>query len=502
MAETGTRPNILFCISDDQSYPHAGAYGCAWVETPAFDRVARDGILFSNAFTPNAKCAPSRAAILTGRYSWQLGEACNHFCNFPAEHPVFTETLRDAGYFVGYTGKGWAPGNPGKNPDGTPRQLTGKGFQKHKLKPPTTGIAPTDYAKNFAAFLDERPADTPFFFWYGGKEPHRNYQFRSGIEVGGKSPEQIDAVPPYWPDCEDVKADMLDYAFEIEWFDKHLGAMLDMLETRGLLENTLVLVTSDNGMPFPRIKAQQYEYSYHEPMAAMWPARIKPGRTVEDLVSFIDLAPTFLELAGLPLDPEISGRSLRDILESDDSGLVDRDRTVLFSGKERHDIGRPGNVGYPIRAIRNQQYLYLRNYEPDRWPAGDPETFYRAIDDSPTKTLLVEEMEKGNDSYWKLCMGRRPEEELYDIRNDPHCIENLAAQRPFAGLKKELREELEAALSHQGDPRMHGEGAVFDHYEYTNEREVALVAKMWKKVRANGGKLCFKSRSPRELRVE
>ena len=160
------RPNILFCIADDASYPHFGANGCSWVNTPNFDYVSKNGILFSNCYTPNAKSAPSRACVLTGLYSWQAREAGNHVTNFPSDLKVVTEALAENGYDVAFTGKGWAPGNPGKNADGTPRQLTGKPFQKLTLTPPTTGINTDHYAGNFTDFLNQNKGNKPWFFWY------------------------------------------------------------------------------------------------------------------------------------------------------------------------------------------------------------------------------------------------------------------------------------------------------------------------------------------------
>ncbi|NMC18948.1 MAG: sulfatase, partial [Thermogutta sp.] len=301
-AEKPDRPNILLCLADDASFPHMGAYGCSWVRTPGFDRVARDGLLFLNAYTPNPKCAPSRATILTGRNSWQLEEACNHVPYFPNKFKVYTEVLAERGYFVGKTGKGWAPG-VARNEDGLPRALAGKGFDARKIAPPTSGISNNDYAGNFADFLAAVPPSRPWCFWYGSVEPHRGYEYGSGIAKGGKSVGQVTRVPGYWPDNETVRTDILDYAFEIEHFDRHLVRMLTMLEEKGLLENTLVVVTADNGAPFPRAKGQCYEASAHLPLAVMWKRGIaSPGRTIEDYVSFADFAPTFLELAGIPWD--------------------------------------------------------------------------------------------------------------------------------------------------------------------------------------------------------
>ena len=297
--EAPKRPNILFAIADDASWKHFGAYGCDWVKTPAFDRVANDGILFTRAYSPNAKCAPSRSCILTGRNSWQLEEAVNHSPLFPAKFKTYAEALSENGYWVGSVAKGWAPGDPGSI-NGKRRELTGTKYNEFKTTPPAKYISNNDYAKNFEAFLDARPEGKPFCFWYGSTEPHRRYEFGAGTKYGGKTKDEIDEVPTFWPDVDTVRQDMLDYAFEIEYFDKHLQLMLEKLEAIGELENTLVVVTADNGMPFPRIKGQVYEYSNHLPLAIMWPDGIKnPGRVVEDFVNFIDFTPTYLELAGI-----------------------------------------------------------------------------------------------------------------------------------------------------------------------------------------------------------
>ncbi|MCG6927441.1 MAG: sulfatase [Acidobacteria bacterium] len=467
-------PNILFAIADDASHPHMSAYGTSWVSTPAFDRVAREGVLFARAYTPNAKCAPSRSIVLTGRHSWQLGAAANHWPYFPEEYRTYAEALADHGYHVGYTGKGWAPG-VARDADGQPRQLAGTPFQEHKATPPADHVSDNDYAANFAAFLDARPEGQPFCFWYGAFEPHRAYQYGVGVDSGGRRPSDIDAVPPYWPDTETVRTDMLDYAFEIEHFDAHLQRMLNLLEERGELERTLVVVTADNGMPFPRAKGNSYEVSNHMPLAIMWPAGIKgPGRQVDDFVSFLDFAPTFLEVAGVSVADSgmkpIEGRSLTSIFRSGRSGQVDPERDHVLVGKERHDVGRPNDVGYPIRGILTDRWLFLVNFEPDRWPAGNPETGYLNTDGSPTKTEILQMRRRGADTrYWELAFGKRPREELYDLQQDPPCVDNLAAEPAQAGRRRQLRERLFDALEAQGDPRMKGEGSLFDEYLYADE---------------------------------
>ncbi|MBZ0258065.1 sulfatase [bacterium] len=469
------RPNILFCIADDASYPHMGAYGCSWVNTPGFDRVAREGVLFSRAYTPNAKCAPSRACILTGRNSWQLEEAANHVPFFPLKFKTYAETLMDHGYHTGFTAKGWAPGKA-LNADGMPRQLLGKPYSKIKTTPPAKYISNIDYAANFEAFLDDKNDEQPFCFWYGGIEPHRRYEYQAGINKGGKNPNDVDEVPSFWPDNETIRTDMLDYAYEIEYFDQHLQKMLALLEERGELDNTIVVVTADNGMPFPRIKGQEYEYSNHLPLAVMWKNGIQhPGRTVDDFISFIDFAPTFLELAGVSeracdMQP-IEGNSLTDIFYSSKEGSVNKHRDHVLIGKERHDVGRPHDWGYPIRGIVQGDYLYIRNFETARWPAGDPETGYLNCDGSPTKTWLIDARKNPETTpYWAWSFSKRPDEEFYNIKTDPACMNNLAGNATLAKLKRRMQTKMERELRRQGDPRMFGRGSIFDEYQYADEK--------------------------------
>lgn len=464
------RPNILFAIADDWSYGHAGAYGCTWVETPAFDRIAREGLLFQHAYTPNAKCAPSRATILTGRYSWQLEEAGNHVPVFPPKFGGFVERLAADGYVAGYTGKGWGPGIA-LNAEGNRRAITGKNYGKRKSKPIAKGISSNDYSANFADFLNEAPRDKPWVFWYGTTEPHRGYEFKSGVRLGKKL-EQIDRVPSYWPDNETSRHDMLDYAIEVEHYDKHLSQILAMLEQAGQLDNTLVVATSDHGMPFPRVKGQAYLHSNHIPLAMRWPKGIQgSNRVIQDFVNFTDLAPTFLEAADIkdpsPIMQRISGRSLFDIFQSEISGQVDPGRNRVIVGKERHDVGRPNDWGYPIRGILTKHWLYLQNFETDRWPAGNPETGYLNCDGSPMKTQILKMRRDGtNQTWWQLNFGKRSAEELYQVTKDEDCINNLATSGTHSTTKKHLRDLMMLDLKRHGDPRMFGNGKVFDAYPF------------------------------------
>ena len=164
--------------------------------------------------------------------------------------------------------------------------------------------------------------------------------------------------------------------------------------------------------------------------------------------------PTFLEAAGLKPLKEMSGQSFMNVLKAEGSGRIDPQRDRTYIGKERHDIGRPKDVGYPVRAIRTDDFLYVRNFEPARWPAGNPETFYSNIDNSPSKSLIIDMHEEGIALYWELAMGKRPGEELYDMKTDLPCMHNLAGNAAYAQVKARLWEDLQKKLIAQHDPRI------------------------------------------------
>lgn len=435
------RPNILFCISDDQSWCHTGIGGDPVVRTPVFDRMAREGVLFRHAYCASPSCAPSRAAVLTGRPVWQLEEGANMRSHLPAKFVCYTDLLEKAGYHVGYAGKGWGPGKT----KGRTRNPAGPRF------------------KSFAEFLAKRPADAPFCFWFGSSNPHRPYP-RSYPNVERRMDKV--RVPPYLPDTPEVRRDLLDYLYEIEQFDRQVGGMIRLIESQGLLDNTLVVVTSDNGMPFPRGKCNLYDWGTRMPLAVRWADRVPGGRTVDDFLSFTDFAPTFLEAAGLDVPAEMAGRSFLDVLLSDTSGQVDPTRDAVFTARERHSVTRPDHGGYPIRAIRTHRYLYLQNFRPDRGPTGTPPGS-ADLDNSPTKSfLLTRQGDPAIRPFFEKAFARRPAEELYDLRKDPHQWTNVAETAAYAEVRRELSTRLMAHLKAAGDPRAHGRGDVFDGYPF------------------------------------
>lgn len=466
-ANADERPNILFCISDDQSYSHTGANGDPVVQTPAFDRIAREGLRFTRAFCDAPTCGPSRSAILTGQHIWRLEEAGNIHSTLPAKFATYTELLAEAGYSIGYTGKGWSPGR--LEPGGRQTNPAGQLFNRRKLKPPFQGIRATDYAGNFQDFLDQLPEDQPFCFWLGTSEPHRHFQVGTGKRTG-KNPARA-VVPPIFPDNEIVRNDILDYLVEVEHFDLMVARAIAALEARGELDNTLVVITSDHGMPFPRAKASLYDAGSRVPLAIRWPQGIQQsGRAVRAFVNLSDLAPTFLEAAGLEPPSAMTGRSLMDTF----GRKLALKRDVAFIAMERHDGCRKGGKGYPCRAIRTEDYLYIYNFEATRWPSGSPDRTVCArsipfgeIDSSPTKTFMMEHREEhGVARLAELAFGMRPVEELYELRTDPHQMVNRAGTIEMAETQRLLRKRLFDHLQKTDDPRIVGGDVAWDYYPY------------------------------------
>ncbi|RLD35044.1 MAG: sulfatase, partial [Bacteroidetes bacterium] len=378
-------PNILFAISDDQSFAHTSFIGSKFVKTPAFDKIAREGIYFSNCYAGSPGCAPSRSALVTGRYHWQNEQSGQHASSWMKKYIPFIDLLNDNGYITGRTGKGVGPFQYARDEnDSLWRKTNAGGILHSDIKYETAsdkderfgnGISRKDYFKNFRYFMENVRGDKPFFFWYGAHEPHRVYEKDSWMRMDKKL-EDVE-VPGFLPDDDLIRGDILDYAVEIEWFDLHLLRMLEYLEETGELENTIVIVTADNGMPFPRAKANCFEYGVHVPLAIRFPEGFPGNRIVEDPISFIDLAPTILEIT--KTGPEkmlpISGSSILNILKSKKEGIVDPSKKYVLAGRERHSSSRYMNMGYPQRVIRGKDFIYIWNIKPERWPAGAPQKY-------------------------------------------------------------------------------------------------------------------------------
>lgn len=384
--------------------------------------------------------------MLTGRAVHQLEEGANLHGFLPKKFLVYPDILEKAGYAVGHTGKGWSPGNA--QAGGRDRNPAGPKF------------------KDFATFLEKSGTNQPFCFWYGSVDPHRPYEKGSGKKLG-MNPDVV-RVPPFWPDTPEVRSDILDYYVEVQQFDAQVGEMLSLLESRGQLENTLIVISADNGWPFPRGKANLYDAGSHQPLAISWPKKFRGGKTSDAFVNLYDLAPTFLDVAGLKPPKEMVGRSLLSLLE----GKSQRDRDKVFVERERHANVRAGDLSYPSRAIRMKDFLYIRNLRPDRWPAGDSEKWksvgpFGDCDTSPTKQFILDHREDpGMNKFFQLSFEKRPAEELYDLAHDPHNIVNVADRPEFAKAKKKLRAELDKWMRETKDPRALQDDDHWDKFPY------------------------------------
>jgi len=450
-------PNILFAIADDWGWPHAGVYGDPVVQTPTFDRLAAEGILFEHAYISSPSCTPSRNAILSGQYHWRLGPGANLWSTLDPATPVYPLLLEDAGYKIGHYLKSWGPGDISN-------------WERHP-------VGPNYNEGGFEAFMAERSTDQPFCFWLGTSDPHRPYEGGTGA-ASGMDLERIRMFECF-PDHKIVRSDVADYYYEVQRFDTLVAAAIRILEEQGELENTIIVMTGDHGMPFPRCKSNNYDSGARVPLAIRWGRGIKnPGRLLKDFISTTDLAPTFLELAGVGIPEVMTGKSMRALLESPKEGLVEPDkRSFVLHGKERHVPGQEENMGgYPCRAIRNFDFLYIRNFEPARWPSGTPHYQKAAFpycwlgdcDNGPTKTYMVKFRfeDEHHRKLYELAFGKRPAEELYDCLKDPEQLVNLAGDPAYAEIREQLAGQLMEQLEITGDPRVVGGAELFDQVPY------------------------------------
>ncbi len=452
--EEPARPNILILMSDNQSWNHVGAYGDSVVHTPAMDQVAKEGVLFENAFCSAPSCSPARAAMITGQDIWRLQQAANLWSSFP-EEVVFPDLLAEAGYRVGIEGKGWGPGD-----------ATATGWTHNPGGP--------SY-KSLDEFLDSTASEEPWLFWFSSRHPHRPYP-ENGWENAQVNLEDIE-VPPYLPDVPAVREDIGDYYDEVQSFDRQVAEYLDLLKQRGERKNTIVIVCSDNGWQMPRGLANLYDFGTKIPFIVSWPGHFEENRKVTDFINLSDLAPTILDWAGLETPEEMTANSFADILDSKKSGQISNDRNQVYMARERHAYVRSEGLGYPGRALRTKDYLYIRNYEPDRWPAGDP-PLYGDVDahmlhyPAPTKIFLLNHHDDPKiRPLFEDAFGKRPYEELYDLTVDPYQMKNVADFEAYRSIKQRLSNQLSNYLVATGDPRETDATFDWDGAVYYKERD-------------------------------
>jgi arylsulfatase A-like enzyme len=504
-AADANRPNILFAFADDWGRC-AGIYAETdetggindVVRTPNFDRIARRGVLFQHAFVNAPSCTPCRSSLLSGQYFWRTGRgAILQGAVWNDEIPSWPLLLKDAGYHIGETWKVWSPGVPVDAPYGGGDygyQQAGNRFNRFS-QTATQLIAngkSVDEAKaelfdevrgNFTRFLSDRKDDQPFCYWFGPTNVHRKWVKGSGKTLWGIEPDALKGkLPPFLPDVATVRQDMADYFGEVLAFDKALGVLTDELQKAGELDNTLIVVSGDHGPPgFPHGKCNLYEFGTGVSLAIAGPG-VNGGRVVEDLTCLPDLAPTFLEAGGVEVPDVMTAKSLWPTLKSDREGLVDTSRTEVFTGRERHvAVARAGQLPYPQRCLRTAGYSFIVNFRPDRYPLGDP--YGLDGDDPPTEdeltnntTVTLPDEDAGptkawivthrNDPQWKQyfehAYGKRPREELFDLKKDPFQMHNVAEDPAYAKVVKDLRQRLLAELKRTGDPRVKNNGAFFE----------------------------------------
>ncbi len=449
-----TPPNILLFLADNWSWPHASALGDPTAKTPVFDRIVREGVLFSNAFCPVPSCSPTRSCLLTGRAAHQLEDAASLWSAFPRSLSVFTESLRQAGYEVGYSGKGWSPGRYLEY--GWEENPVGKQY------------------KNFSEFLQKRDPQKPFFFWNGNVDTalHRwNYDPASWGDLDPKTLE----IPQELPDAEEIRSSLMAYYAGVSFVDQDAGECLSELEIRRLLDDTVFIYTSDNGWQMPRGLANCYDSGTRVPLAIRWGKRLRSNHRVDDFVSHTDFAPTFLELANIEPSAKMTGKSFADVLQGKASTTA---RDCVFIERERHANVRRGNLSYPIRGIRTQDFLFLWNMRPNRWPAGDPKAFfavgdYGDVDGSRAKNFILANRTLPTiKPFFELNFGMRPEFELFDLKKDPNQLSNVAGKTEYVAIERSLRSRVEKWMQETNDPRIDPNYDGWDRYPYFGGRVV------------------------------
>ena len=516
------KPNIIFAFADDW-----GRYASAYadiegpnsinhlIQTPHFDRIAKEGCLFTNAMVPAPSCTPCRSSVLSGRYFWQTGlGAILQGAVWDRQIPSFPFALEDAGYHIGFSYKVWGPGTPANDPyggQGKRYQDGGKDFDifSQRVTESVNNGKSLEEAKqvlydetlnNFESFLADRKDEQSFCYWWGPTNTHRSWQRGSGKALWDIDPDAIKGkMPDFLPDAHDVREDFVDYLGECMAFDAGLGVLIKKLEEMGELDNTFIVVSGDHGIPgFPRAKCNLYNIGSEVALAARLPSRIPSGRVIDDLVNIMDVAPTFIDIAGAEQPAFMQAKSLVPILESDQSGQVDPERSWVITGRERHvGSARDLNLPYPQRAIRTHRYHYIRNYAPDRWPMGDPKgldnpdtpapafedlennTFaaYPDVDAGPSKAWMIHHRnEAAVQIPYKLGFDKRPGEELYDLHADPHYMNNLAEDPDYQSIKKELADQLHQELVKQEDPRILDKNCRYETSPYTDIGDLGKIA--------------------------
>ena len=427
------KPNIVFIIADDMNWDDCGAYGNPNIRTPNIDRLADGGIKFTNAFLTTSSCSPSRASLITGMYPHQTDAGQLHWA-IPADKITFVEKLKEAGYWTAQAGK-WHMGDHVM--DRFDFLASEKSFREKLKNEEALDLPSSDGSGShlWIPTLNHRPENKPFFLWFAANDPHRPYY--EDIIPQSHSPEDA-IIPPYMPDEPEVRRDFALYYDEVSRMDDYIGQILDELERQGILENTVVLFISDNGRPFPRDKTTMYDGGIKTPFILQWPDVVRPGTVSSSLVSVIDIAPTFLKLAGIEAGDNFIGKDFSRILTNPDEEI----REYIFAQAHWHDHERM------YRAVRDKRYKYIRNFYPDL-PNTPPADALRSM----TFQRLLELKENGelNEAQMNVFISPTPEEELYDLENDFFELNNLADVPGYAEILEKMRKVLKKFMDETDD---------------------------------------------------
>ena len=403
------RLNFVIFVADDMAWDDCGCYGHPHIRTPHIDRLADEGMRFDRAYLTCSSCSPSRCSILTGRYPHSTGAGELHL-PLPAEQVLFASALKNAGYYTVATGK-WHLGPHAKSQVDLVREGGGPGGEAHWV--------PT---------LRDRPMDQPFFCWFAATDPHRGYKW-GAVDPSHTNDDAI--VPPIFPDKPEVRSDLALYYDEITRFDESIGLVRKELERQGVLDETFLLVISDNGRPFPRCKTTVYEDGVRTPFVVRFPSRVKSGSVSRQLVSSIDIAPTVLELADVDLPPSLQGRSF--VAQLDDPEQATREFAV--SEHNWHDYRAFE------RGVTDGRFRLVRNWLP-HLPTTPPADAVR----SPTYEEMQRQHAAGTltDAQELVFVAPRSKLELYDIAQDSNCLTNLVDDPEHADVRRRLAAALEA----------------------------------------------------------
>ncbi len=406
------RPNILWIISEDTS-PDLGCYGHPLVKTPHLDRLAKEGVRFTNAFSTAPVCSPSRSALHTGIVQTSIGVHQHRTRDkkpLPDGVRVITDYFRDAGYYT-------------SNASGLRFDVMGK--TDWNFVPDSDPFDGTDWR--------ERQPGQPFFSQVNMRLTHRVFERDPDNPI---NPDQV-VLPPIYPDHPVLRRDWADYLESIQVLDRQIGQVLSRLEQDRLVENTVVFYFGDHGSPHLWAKQWLYEGGIRVPFIVRWPDRLKAGSVDDQLVSLIDITATAFSLAGIPIPSYMEGAPF--------SGDRTEGREFIVAARDRCDetVDR-------IRCIRDHQYKYIRNFMPDR-----PYTQFNAYKTHQYPAVPVFDMlhQQGKlDAVQERFMAdRKPEEELYDLNRDPFETVNLAENPDFQNVFNSLRSRLNAWIEETGD---------------------------------------------------